>query len=71
MSAKLTMFIIGQVPEELGSAWLQHLRDFDVAHPGCHFSIVAEAPEMTMSEIVDMLRVRPEFKFVTIVPRDK
>ena len=69
MSDKLTIFLIAQVPTELGHAWLQHLRDFDTTHAGCHFSIQAEAPTMSIAEIAEMLRVKPEFKFQDIFKR--
>ena len=30
------------IPEALTKAWLQHVRDFDIAHPGCHFDMMVE-----------------------------
>jgi hypothetical protein len=33
--------IIGDVPDELAEQFLQHVRDFDAAHEGCHFDIMA------------------------------
>lgn len=50
---------IAEVPDQLGQAWLQHLRDFDAAHPGCHFQVTAAAPGATMAEVIDMLKVDP------------
>lgn len=49
-----------QVPDELVQKWLQHMRDFDAAHTGCHFEIIAEtdAP-VPVREMVKMLIVDP------------
>jgi hypothetical protein len=34
------IFTVAHLPPELRQVWLQHLRDFDTAHPGCHFEVV-------------------------------
>ena len=60
------------VPDELGGAWLQHLRDFDTAHPGCHFEVVADAPEMSTGEIIKTLKdISPKFPVVLNIIRSK
>jgi hypothetical protein len=55
---------LAHVPEGLEKAWLQHLRDFDVAHPGCHFEVIADAPEAKVKDIFEILRVHPGFDFM-------
>ena len=51
---------VAHVPDELDQAWLQHLRDFDVAHPGCHFEVIADMPQRSMAEALELLRLNPE-----------
>jgi hypothetical protein len=63
------VFTIAHVPEELRQAWLQHLRDFDTAHPGCHFEVGVEAPDLTLAEMIEELRVMPELTFREIFMR--
>lgn len=42
MSTKITT--VAYLGDDLVQAWLQHLRDFDVAHPGeCHFRVLADS----------------------------
>lgn len=64
----MKIFSVADVPPELGQAWLQHLRDFDIAHPGCHFEVIADAPpEMTIREMVDVMRVNPDIPIVELL----
>jgi hypothetical protein len=63
------LFTVATVPPELAQAWLQHLRDFDTAHPGCHFEVMADLPDKPLMEIVDMLRVNPSLDFTTVFSR--
>ena len=58
------------VPDELGHAWLQHLRDFDAKHPGCHFRVVAET-DLTTLEVVEALQeIKPAFPTLKVVARE-
>ena len=50
---------IADVPDELAHDWLQHLRDFDTAHPGCHFEVVVEGVTTTIGDIFKTLDVDP------------
>jgi len=59
------IFTLAHVPEGLEKAWLQHLRDFDVAHPGCHFEVVADAPDAKVNDIFEILRVHPGFDLMS------
>jgi len=65
-----TMFTRARVPPDLENAWLQHLRDFDVANPGCHFEVIADAPEVTLTEMIEMLRINPGLSVTQIVERE-
>jgi hypothetical protein len=48
------------VPDELANAWMQHLRDFDAAHPGCHFEVMLETTAaVPVREMVKMLQIAP------------
>jgi hypothetical protein len=39
------IFTCAHVPPSLEQKWLQHLRDFDAANPGCHFEVGVDGPE--------------------------
>jgi hypothetical protein len=67
MSVKI--WTIAQLPDELVQAWLQHLRDFDQAHPGCHFDVAADAPELSLAEMVEAVRVDPALSFTSVIKR--
>jgi hypothetical protein len=67
----MKIFTIAHVPPELEKAWLQHLRDFDVAHPGCHFEVCIDAPDKSIEEMVETLRVNPSLTFTKIFERGK
>jgi len=56
------------VPQALTHAWLQHLRDFDTLHPGCHFEIMLEDSGLTMREMIDKITLDPEMNFISFFP---
>jgi hypothetical protein len=51
---------------ELLQAWLQHLRDFDTANPGCHFEIGIEVPDVPTEKAIEWLQVNPVFDFTAV-----
>jgi hypothetical protein len=63
------VFTVAHVPADLRQAWLQHLRDFDAAHPGCHFEVAIDAPDASLAQMVDQLRVNPALTFTQIFER--
>ena len=65
------VFIIAHVSSELEQPFLQHLRDFDVAHPGCHFEVGVDAPDVTIGQMIERLRVEPGLTFTTIFERER
>jgi hypothetical protein len=69
MSVKI--FTVAHVPEELQQAWLQHLRDFDTAHPGCHFEVGLDGPDTPLADMVRLLQVEPGLTFTQIFERTK
>ena len=64
------VFTVAHLPEALAQAWLQHLRDFDIAHPGCHFDVAADAPDMSLGEMVEACRLDPALTFAKLFRRD-
>lgn len=66
---KVKIFTIAEVPDGLAHAWLQHLRDFDATHPECHFVVCADAPNQSMAEMLEMLKVNPDLTFTDIFKR--
>lgn len=67
----MKIFTVAHVPTELVQSWLQHLRDFDTAHAGCHFQVFADAPDVPSEEIVKMMMVNPDLTFQTLFERQK
>jgi hypothetical protein len=65
----MKIFTIAEVPDQLAHAWLQHLRYFDTANPGCHFQVMADAPTMTLIDIIEMVQVHPDLEFQQILER--
>jgi hypothetical protein len=64
-------FIIAHLPPELAQAFMQHVRDFDVAHPGCHFEMGLEAPNVSLAEAIEIMRVEPGLTFSDVFERAK
>jgi hypothetical protein len=63
------VFTIAHVPDELQHAWLQHLRDFDTAHPGCHFEVAIDAPDMSLAKMLKAIQITPGLTFQQIWER--
>jgi hypothetical protein len=60
---------VAHIPEALEGQWLQHVRDFDVAHPGCHFEVLADSP-LTVAEITDMFKgITPGFGSIITIKK--
>ena len=58
---------VAHVDDDLAKAWLQHLRDFDTAHPGCHFQVYANTPNKSLAEIEDIMRdISPGFDHILV-----
>ncbi len=72
MSERVKVFTVAHLPEGLQQAWLQHLRDFDTAHPGCHFEVgVDGTPDASIAEMIEWLQVKPGLSFTQIFERTK
>jgi hypothetical protein len=65
MAERIKIHTIAHLPEDLVQAWLQHLRDFDVAHKGCHFEVCADMPDKSLPEMIEIIRVKPATTFET------
>jgi hypothetical protein len=59
---KIKIVTVAEIPEELAQKWFQHMRDFDVAHAGCDFKSIAEAPGKTVEELREMLIISPPLR---------
>jgi hypothetical protein len=70
-ASSVKIFTIAHVPSELRHAWLQHLRDFDVRNPGCHFEVAVDAPDLSLREAIEMTMVEPGLGFAQIFARPK
>ena len=67
----VTIFTRATVPEELQQKWLQHLRDFDTANPGCHFEVGIDGPDEPFATMIKRLTVEPGLNFTKIFDRAK
>jgi hypothetical protein len=60
------------IPDKLANAWLQHLRDFDAAHPGCHFEVMMQSGRtVPVREMVESLKVEPELSIEEVFERKR
>jgi hypothetical protein len=66
---KIKICTVAHVAPALQQEWLQHLRDFDAAHPGCHFEVGIDAPTESLGEMVERMRIEPELTFLEIFQR--
>jgi hypothetical protein len=66
---RVAVFAVAHMPEALMQAWLQHLRDFDTAHPDCHFEVAVDMPKKPLAQMIQELRVNPELTFTQIFKR--
>ncbi len=67
----MKVFTRAHIPPELEQKWLQHIRDFDVENPGCHFEVMIDAPDQPLAEMVERLQVEPKLTFSQIFERNK
>jgi hypothetical protein len=51
----MKIFTRADVHDHLAKDWLQHLRDFDTAHPGCHFEVMLDGSDTPLAEMVEVL----------------
>jgi hypothetical protein len=65
------IFIRADVPIELLQQWLQHVRDFDTAHPGCHFEVLYDGPNEPVAEMLERIKVDPALSFAKIFERKR
>ena len=65
------IFTRAHLPDGLSQKWLQHLRDFDAAHPGCHFEVGVDGPEEPFAELIRKLTVEPGLTWTKIFERAK
>ena len=52
----MKILLTANIPEALEFEWFKHVREFDVAHPGCLFQIVGETAQST-DEIIQLMHV--------------
>ena len=67
MKVTLQVALVADVSVELLQPFLQHIRDFDIKHPGCHFEIVGDMQGVSVAEMLEKLRVNPNLKIVHVV----
>jgi len=69
MTDNIKVFTVAHLPPQLENAWLQHLRDFDVANPGCHFEVMVDSPHSSFAEAIEAIRVNPGLTFTEFFAR--
>lgn len=70
---KTRILTMAELPPELEQAWLQHLRDFDTAHPECHFAAIVDSDaSVTIEEMEAKIRsIEPAFRFVEFFEKSR
>jgi len=58
--------IIAEIPDGVAKDLMQHIRNFNAANPGCKFSMIANAPNMTKEQAAKILDVEPPLQKKTI-----
>ena len=59
-----------EIPDALANAWLQHLRNFDAAHPGCHFEVMIQSGRtVPVREMIETMKVYPELTIEEVFER--
>jgi hypothetical protein len=66
---RVKIFTIAHIPPALQQAWLQHLRDFDTAHPNCHFEVGIDAPDVPFNQVLQELTLNPRLTFTQVFDR--
>lgn len=67
----MKIFTVAHLPDDLQQLWLQHLRDFDTAHPGCHFEVGFDGPDASIAEMMERMTVEPALTFTQIFEKTK
>ena len=58
----MNIVVNAEIPDESAQAFLQHIRDFDAAHPGCKFEILAHSETGTMGSLMKIIEgITPAF----------
>ena len=65
----IVIFTRATMPPELQQAWLQHLRDFDTANPGCHFEAGVDGPDTSFADMIRQLQIEPGLTFSKLFAR--
>jgi len=56
----MKIFVIAEIPDDLGQHFCQHIRNFDVRFSGrCEFNMFAVAPGKSVEEMKQMLNINP------------
>lgn len=55
----MKLWVIAEIPDDKAQAFLQAVRDFDVANAGCKFEIAGKS-DLSLADVVEMLKVNPE-----------
>jgi hypothetical protein len=55
----IKVIIIAEAPDGLVKSLMQHIRNFDIANPGCKFQMMVNAPGKSTVDITQMLEIQP------------
>lgn len=65
------IFTVAYVPDDLAHEWLQHLRDFDAKHPRCHFEVLADVPDMSVTKVMEVVSIKPALDFTVVKRKER
>lgn len=69
MNDRAVFTVVADLPNELGAAWLHHIRAFDLRHPGCHFTMSGQIDTPT-EEVISLFEKLNFDEILTIVRGD-
>lgn len=68
---KQVFLVRATVPQELANLYIQHLRDFDKRHAGCHLEIMLEDSGITLTEALELILRQPGLTFQEVILRKR
>jgi hypothetical protein len=67
---RIILFVRADLRANEVQAFLQHLRNFDTTHEGCHLEISPDTPGLSITEILQMMQDDPELTLTKIYQRE-
>lgn len=71
MTTKIQLHINATIDQNLLKDFIQHIRDFDVAHADCSFGVFTAAGDLSNDEMMGILKqITPPFPYLDLKRRN-